>query len=867
MQDKNILTPMMQQYLEIKKRVPDCILFFRLGDFYEMFFEDAVIASKELEIVLTGRDCGMNERAPMCGVPYHSANTYIAKLIEKGYKVAICEQIEDPKAAKGIVQRDITRIITPGTFFEECKMDVKKNNFIACIYSDGVNIAFSICDVSTGELYASYVENDFSRFVSEINKYEPKEVLVDIENDEIYEYFKRQNIYVQKIQFVNNIEAEKVIVENLDNFVCDHHLLIISIGNLLKYLVETQKIIMNFIKKIEIYSVKNFMQIDLNTRRNLELTESIISRTKKNSLYGILDKTKTAMGSRLLKHWIERPLVDIIEIKNRLDAVEELVSDYPNLNIIIQLFDEVYDIDRLSSKFAYKTINAKDLNMLKKSISILPMLKNLLKVYKSNLLKTMYEKLDTLEDIYQIIDNAIVEEPPLSVKEGNLIKDGFNTQVDQLRNISVNSKELLMQYEEKERNLTNIKNLKISYNKVFGYYIEVTKSNLSLVPSRYIRKQTVANGERFITEELKQIEDTILNANSRLIELEYDIFCEIRDSIQVHLNRIREVSNLISTLDVLCSFAFVSLENKYIKPEVNLSDIIEIKNGRHPVVESMIGNERFIPNDTYLDCDQNRVLIITGPNMAGKSTYMRQIALIVIMSQIGCFVPADMAKIGIVDKVFSRIGASDDISAGQSTFMVEMSEVANILNNATKKSLIILDEVGRGTSTYDGLSIAWAVIEHINNKEKIGAKTLFATHYHELTELEDNLHGVKNYRIEVKEEGKDIVFLRKIVRGGCDSSYGIHVARLAGIPEVVLERAEQLLKELENADINKRFTERKIRNELKKEFLMQYDLYNYKKENIIEKLKSLDILNITPIQALNILSELKHEILVMKERV
>jgi len=714
-------------------------------------------------------------------------------------------------------------------------------------------------------MYSCLLEEDLQKLVNEIGKYSPSEILISNIEDELYEFLKKNcTSFVQMIEFVDLQKCHEII-ENQINVGKIDEKLILSVGNLLKYLTETQKISFDYIRRFEFYRVQNYLQIDINTKRNLELTESIIQRSRKNSLLGILDQTKTSMGSRLLKKWIERPLIDIIEINKRLDSVEELKSNYSTLVQVEELLSRMYDIERLSSKFAYKNVNAKDLLSLKKSIEVLPTLKQFLSSFDSELLKEIYEGLDTLEDIYALIDSSINEDAPVSLKEGGIIKEGFNEEVDRLRNISKNSKELLVEYEEKERNLTGIKNLRIGYNKVFGYYIEVTKSNYSLVPDRYIRKQTLANAERYITEELKKLEDEILGADQKLIELEYQLFCEIRDRIEAQIERIQKTASNIANLDVLCSFARIAIDNEYVRPNVYLGDRIYIKNGRHPVVEKMIGRGNFIPNDTELDQAENRVLIITGPNMAGKSTYMRQVALIVIMAQMGCFVPADEAHIGVVDKIFSRIGASDDISSGQSTFMVEMSEVANILKNATPKSLIIFDEVGRGTSTYDGLSIAWAVLEYVADKSKIGAKTLFATHYHELTELEERIPGVKNYRVDVKEEGKNIIFLRKIVRGGCDSSYGIHVARLAGIPEEVLKRAEEILKQLEEADINRKNI-RKLRREIKKEFTEQIDFFSYKKEEIIDKIEKLDILNITPIHALNILSELKHEIIKAKER-
>lgn len=856
-------TPMMQQYMQIKQKVKDCILFFRLGDFYEMFFDDAIVASKELEIALTARDCGNNEKAPMCGVPHISAHNYISKLIDKGYKVAICEQVEDPKLAKGVVKREITRIITPGTFIDE---DLNKaNNFICCIAKVDGKFSLTFVDISTAEMYACIIEDNFSKVLNEISKYNPSEILVSAKDHELYQKIKEgYNSFIQQIDFINIEKCYETISQQMEITNINDEI-VITIGNLLNYLVETQKVSFDYIKRFEFYSIQNYMQIDTSTKRNLELIESIITRSKKNSLLGILDNAQTSMGSRLIRKWLERPLIDIIEINRRLDAVEDLYQNYTLLIQIEEILSNIYDIERLSAKFAYKTINAKDLLSLKKSIANLPQLKNLLNGFSSSLLRNMFEEFDTLEDVYNLIESSISEDAPVSLKEGGIIKDGYDSEVDRLRSISKNSKELLLQYEEKERNLTGIKNLKIGYNKVFGYYIEITKSNYSLVPDRFIRKQTLANAERYITEELKSLEDEIINAEQKLIELEYELFCGLRDSIEKEIKRIQKTASILATLDALCSFARVAIQNRYTRPHVDLGDRIYIKNGRHPVVEKMIGHDAFVANDTELDNTNNRVLIITGPNMAGKSTYMRQVALIVIMAQMGCFVPADEAHIGIVDKIFSRIGASDDISSGQSTFMVEMSEVANILKNATQKSLIIFDEVGRGTSTYDGLSIAWAVLEHVADKSKIGAKTLFATHYHELTELEEKIPGVKNYRVDLKEEGKNIVFLRKVVRGGCDSSYGIHVARLAGIPEQVLERAEEILKKLEEADINRKEV-RKIKREIKREFTEQIEFFNYKKDEIIDKIENIDILNITPIQALNILSELKYEIIQAKER-
>ncbi|MCX7903980.1 MAG: DNA mismatch repair protein MutS [Caloramator sp.] len=843
------LTPMMQQYLEIKEQHKDCILFFRLGDFYEMFFEDAEIASRELEIALTGRDCGLDKRAPMCGVPYHSADSYIAKLIEKGYKVAICEQVEDPKQAKGIVKREITRIITPGTIIEGSMLNEKANNYITCIYNSSSNLGLAICDVSTGDFFVTSFKDEKNKLIDELSKYSPSEMLIIDENvnysiKEQLEIIKgRYNCLISQIEKYDNLNIlEKYRNENLN----DEEK--ISAATLLKYLTDTQKSSLGHITNIKKYNISDFMILDSFTRKNLELTETLRTRSKKGTLIDVLDKTLTAMGGRLLRKWIEEPLMNIKEINKRLEAVEEFIDNIYISSDLREFLRNIYDIERILSKISCESANARDLNALKQSISMLPDIKSALKECKSELLKEIERDFDTLEDIYKLINMAIDENPPVSVKEGGIIKSGYNQEVDKLRDAMLNGKNWIAELEQREREETGIKSLKVGYNKVFGYYIEITKANLNLIPKdRYIRKQTLANAERFITPELKEIEESILGAETKIVELEYELFVDIRNKVYSQVDRIKKIAQYLAIIDVLLSFARVSFENNYVKPEITNDGVIEITDGRHPVVEKVISSP-FVPNDTILDNKENMIIIITGPNMAGKSTYLRQVALITLLSQVGCFVPAKRAKISIVDRIFTRIGASDDLSLGQSTFMVEMTEVSNILKNATKNSLIILDEVGRGTSTYDGLSIAWSVIEYIN--KSIGAKTLFATHYHELTELEGKIKGVKNYCISVKEHGDDIIFLRKIVRGGADQSYGIQVAKLAGLPEEVIKKAKEILSKLEENDINKNKKDDVIK-EVATTSSFEINLFNYKENEIIEELKNIDILNITPIEALN----------------
>lgn len=870
------LTPMMQQYLSIKEKYKDAILFFRLGDFYEMFFDDAVLASKELEITLTGRDCGSKERAPMCGVPFHSADAYIAKLVKKGYKVAICEQIEDPSKSKGIVKRDVVRIITPGTITDTKILEDKNNNYLCSIYMDTTGIGVSYVDVTTGELYTTEIRGNEKLLINtlfdELAKIRPTEAIV---ND--YLYNKKDIVKTIKNKFNSIINlysnwtyeyntAKEVILNqmsviSLDGYGLNEKLYsVLSLGSLINYLNETQKISLKHLNYVTFYSVNNFMMLDINTRINLELTETIRGKSKKGSLFGLLDCTSTAMGGRMLKRWIEEPLINIKDIKKRLDAVDYLFNNFLIVDEIKELLKNVYDIERIIGKIVYGTCNARDLISLKKSISVLPTIKKILQETSSDLLLSLGKELDTLRDVYELIENAIVDDPPISIKEGNIIKNEYNKELFELREAATKGKEWIYKLEQNERERTGIKSLKIGYNKVFGYYIEITKSNLKYVPNEYIRKQTLANAERYITPELKEMESKILGAEDKIVKLEYDIFLDIRETIKNQIKRIQESAKIIAILDVLCAFAITAYKNNYTKPKLNLDGIIHIKNGRHPVVERMLGENLFIPNDTYLDNDKNRVAIITGPNMAGKSTYMRQVALITLMAHIGSFVPADEANIGIVDRIFTRVGASDNLSQGQSTFMVEMSEVANILNNGTKNSLIILDEIGRGTSTFDGLSIAWAVIEYISNK--IGAKTLFATHYHELSELEGKIEGINNFRILVKEKGDDIIFLRKIDKGSADKSYGIQVAKLAGVPVEVIKRAKEILHRLEETDINN--TALTIEENIKENNIneideYQLDFFNLKYNNLIDKIKSIDIMKVTPLDAINILYEIVKE--------
>ena len=864
-------SPMMQHYLATKEKYKDCILFYRLGDFYEMFFDDAINVSRELELTLTGKDCGQEERAPMCGIPYHAAESYIAKLVQNGHKVAICEQLEDPKLAKGIVKRDVIRVVTPGTVTESNLLEEKRNNYIMSIFKKGIFFGIAICDISTGDFYAAEIkeENNFERLLDEISRYSPSEIIANEMlydcSEEISKIKERFDVYISTEDESNfsedteNIYMQYALSDDKGNIIkdLDKRLFAVSaINGLIKYIEETQKTKLEHINKITIYTITKYMSLDINARRNLELTEKLRDKSKKGTLLWVLDKTATSMGGRLLRRWISDPLIDVAEINNRLDAVQELKDDIMLRGELTSSLKGVYDIERLAGKISYGNANARDLNSLKSSASKLPEIKKLIENSKSGMLKELYNELDSLEDIYSLIDKAIVEEPPISVTEGGVIKMGYDPEIDELKTAMTDGKNWLVQLEAREREETGIKGLKVGYNKVFGYYIEVTKSYLSMVPDRYIRKQTLTGGERYITEELKELETKVLGAEEKVVNLEYQAFTKIREQIKSQIQRLQKSAMAVSKLDVLSSFAQVAEDLNYCMPQVDNSGVIDIKDGRHPVIEKMLPSGAFVANDTYLDKDGNRLSIITGPNMAGKSTYMRQVALITLMAQIGSFVPAASAHIGVVDKIFTRVGASDDLSMGQSTFMVEMMEVANILKEATSNSLVVLDEIGRGTSTYDGLSIAWAVAEYIADKEKCGAKTLFATHYHELTQLEDTLEGVKNYSIAVKEKGEDIIFLRKIVNGGTDESYGVHVAKLAGVPKVVTQRANEILKKIERKNV---LVNKNSEKENKKQVDGQLDMYNFKLAEIAHELDKVNINELTPIDALNTLVKIKEE--------
>ena len=864
-------SPMMQRYLETKEQYKDCILFYRLGDFYEMFFDDAITAARELEITLTGKDCGQEERAPMAGVPHHAAEMYISKLIAKGYKVAICEQLEDPKTTKGIVKRGVIRVVTPGTVVESNMLEERKNNYIMSIFKSGIYFGISVCDISTGEFYAAEIKdnNNFPQLLDEIARYTPSELVINSNladcTEEMSKIRERFNCYITRFQdkFFENkadiiklrfnlIDANQKPIENIE----ERSFAVASINALIEYIEQTQMTNLDHINKITIYQISKYMSLDINARRNLEITEKMRDKSKKGTLLWVLDKTSTSMGGRHLRRWLNDPLIDTLEINRRLNAVKELKEDVMLRGEIIDNLKKVYDIERLAGKMAYGNANARDMITLKNSLSKLPEVKKILENCKSEMLKDLYDNLDELEDIHELIEQSIVEDPPMTVKDGGIIKMGYDEEVDKLKTATTEGKNWIIQLEADEKEKTGIKNLKVGFNKVFGYFIEVTKSNLSQVPDRYVRKQTLTNAERYITEELKNLENQILGAEEKVVILEYNLFTKIREEIAKNIIRLQKTATVVSTLDVLSSFAQVAEDMNYCMPKVDNSGIIDIKAGRHPVIEKMLGAGEFVENDTYLDKDENRLSIITGPNMAGKSTYMRQVALITLMAQVGSFVPAEEAKIGVVDKIFTRVGASDDLSMGQSTFMVEMMEVATILKEATQNSLVILDEIGRGTSTYDGLSIAWAVAEYIANKDKCGAKTLFATHYHELTELEDKIDGVKNYSIAVKEKGEDIIFLRKIVRGGTDESYGIHVARLAGVPKLVTEEANKILKSLERKNI---LTGKKEEKKNKKQVEGQFDMYNYKLAEIAHEVDKINLNELTPIDALNTLVKIKEK--------
>ena len=857
------ISPMMSHYLKTKEEYNDCILFYRLGDFYEMFFDDAVTVSRELELTLTGKSCGMEERAPMCGVPFHSANVYIARLVERGYKVAICEQVEDPKAAKGIVKREVIRVITPGTVLDETMLDEKKNNYLSVINLRDDVVCLAFCDVSVGEIYLTKV-SDISSVMNELARYAPSEILFNsdaekelfkiidtrmhikpqtLDDDYFYSFLTEERI---KMQFRKSLEELGLMADSAETA---------TVCAMLRYLDENQKDGYLYINKLKVYSVNEYMDIDIATRRNLEITETMREKKKKGSLLGVLDYTKTSMGARMLTSWLEKPLVNPININKRLYSVKELTDNPMMRDDFANALNGIYDISRIVSRIATNTLTPKDLVSLKQSLLKLPEIEYLLSQTKSPMLSQMYQRMDILSELAALLEASIDDEASAVLRGGKIIKEGYNAELETYRDAMKNGKSWIARVEAEEREKTGIKTLKTGYNKVFGYYIEVTKSNIADVPETYIRKQTLTNAERYITPELKEIEETILSASEKFEALELKLYEEIRLCVMKESERLRNVSEIISTLDVLYSFAVAAYKNNYTMPEVTDTNEITITDGRHPVVESMLNDSLFVPNDTQLNSDTQRLIIITGPNMAGKSTYMRQVALISLMAQVGSFVPASYAKLGAVDKIFTRVGASDDISAGQSTFMLEMVEVANILKNATNKSLVILDEIGRGTSTYDGLSIAWAVAEYINNKRKIGAKTLFATHYHELSELEEKLDGVANYRIAVKKRGDDITFLRKIVRGGADDSFGIEVAKLAGLPDEVIKRAKEILKKIENDDVQ---SVHKPKKEIESEFV-QMSFEDSVADDILHELKTLDVTTLTPIEAMTRLYELTNK--------
>ena len=872
------LTPMMQQYMAIKEQYKDCILFYRLGDFYEMFYDDALTASRELEITLTGKNCGQEERAPMCGVPYHAVDVYLNKLVAKGYKVAICEQAEDPKQAKGIVKREVIRIVTPGTNLSQQALDEGRNNYLMCLVYDNNQFGLAITDISTGDFYTTEVAT-LKELYDEIHRFSPSEIIC---NDSFYmsgasldDFKDRLHVSVSTLDTWYMDEAvsvqkikEHFKVASLDGLgLTDFPSGTLAVGALLLYLYETQKNTLDNLTKITPYRSGGYMIIDSATNRNLELIETLREKQKKGSLLWVLDKTKTAMGARLMRNWIEQPLIEKKKITARQDAVEELYNDMITREEIREYLNAVYDLERLVTRISYRTANPRDLIAFKTSLGMIPPVKQLLSQAKSAELKEIDERMDCLEDIYDLIEKSIQDEPPIMIREGGMIKVGYNEDVDKFRLSRTEGKTWLAELEAREKEKTGIKNLRVRYNKVFGYYLEVTNSYKELVPEDWTRKQTLANAERYITPELKELEDMILGAEDKLAALEYDLYCEVRDSIGEQVVRIQETAKAIAHLDVLASLACVAQSNDYVRPSINTKGVIDIQGGRHPVVEKMNNNQMFIDNDTYLDNKNHRISIITGPNMAGKSTYMRQSALIVLMAQIGSFVPAKSANIGIVDRIFTRVGASDDLASGQSTFMVEMTEVANILRNATSRSLLILDEIGRGTSTFDGLSIAWAVVEHISNPKLLGAKTLFATHYHELTELEGKLDSVNNYCIAVREQGDDIIFLRKIIRGGADKSYGIQVARLAGVPDSVIDRAKEISSWLEETDVTDKAKNLQVRTSAKKKEVVReavpvekqmslFDIYPAD-HPVLKELAGLDVSNMTPIQALNTLYELQ----------
>lgn len=890
--DRTKLSPMMRHYLETKDQYPDCVLFYRLGDFYEMFFDDAVNISRELELTLTGKDCGLEERAPMCGIPYHAAEVYIARLIEKGFKVAICEQVQDPKLAKGLVERKVIRVVTPGTSIEDNSLTEDKHNYIMsfCSPVSNGNYGIAVSDISTGEFVCTSV-NSISKVFDEINKFQPSEIIYTengelVNDNHIMSTFNdlTTRLSVTKSRLNDNyINIENSIAGIEEQFhvtgieglgLKDIPETVIAVGMLLKYLHDTQMSTLQQINHIELYITSDYMIIDTSTRRNLELTQTMRDGKKQGSLLWVLDKTKTAMGARLLRSFIETPLMNIDEINTRLDAIDSLNVNVISRDELREYLNSIYDMERLMTRISMRTANPRDLLAFKTSLEYLPFIKRLINEMNGKLFTSMYEDFDTLEDIHTLLEASIDEDAPITVREGGIFKDGYNEHIDNYRYKKINSKTILAELEAKEREATGIKNLRIKFNRVFGYFFEVTNSYLNMVPDYFIRKQTLTNMERFTTDELSTLSSEILSAEENLFGLEYDEFVKLRDALSLETARVQKTAYYIALIDVLASLSYVAMKENYVRPSLNRSGVIDIKNGRHPVIEKMIGGDKFIPNDAFLDDQANRIMIITGPNMAGKSTYMRQTALICLMAQVGSFVPADSADISISDRIFTRVGASDDLSQGQSTFMVEMSEVANILRNATKDSLIIMDEIGRGTSTFDGLSIAWAVVEYIADKDFLGSKTLFATHYHELTTLEDKLSSVNNYSIAIKHDGTNLVFLRKIIRGGADRSYGIEVAELAGVPAVVTSRAKEIAGFLSDEDITGRSRDIEVvvshKNDTDKgnrgkhskdEFDGQMSLFASTEEmNIAAELKNMDLDNMTPVKALLYLQELKQRL-------
>lgn len=866
------LSPMMTHYLETKKQYPDCILFYRLGDFYEMFFEDAKTASRELEITLTGKECGLEERAPMCGVPYHAVESYLNKLVQKGYKVAIAEQMEDPKTAKGLVKREVIRVVTPGTITNSQALEESKNNYLmGIVYMDGM-FGISSVDISTGDYLVTEVKSERT-LLDEIFKFAPSEIICNeafyMSGVDLEELKNRLHVVVTALEnrFFSDDSCRRLLrehfhVNHLDGLgLSEYEAGTIAAGAVLSYLYETQKSTLDHLTAITPYTTGQYMMLDTSTRRNLELTETLREKQKRGTLLWVLDKTKTAMGARMLRSFVEQPLIDREGILARQNAIEELNMNYISREEMAEYLNAIYDLERLTGRISYKTANPRDLIAFKNSLAMLPHIKKILGEFGADLLREVDSGMDTLEELTALIEHAIVDDPPISVRDGGIIKDGYSEEADRLRHAKTEGKDWLAALEAEEREKTGIKNLKIKFNKVFGYYFEVTNSFKDQVPDYFVRRQTLTNAERFTTDRLKELEGTILGAEDRLFSLEYDLFCQVRDTAGAQVEKIQQTAKAIALLDVLISLSTVATRHNYVKPKINERGVIHIKNGRHPVVEQMMRDDMFVSNDTYLDNGKNRISIITGPNMAGKSTYMRQTALITLMAQIGSFVPADEANIGLCDRIFTRVGASDDLASGQSTFMVEMTEVANILRNATRNSLLILDEIGRGTSTFDGLSIAWAVVEYISNTKTLGAKTLFATHYHELTELEGAISGVNNYCIAVKEQGDNIVFLRKIVKGGADKSYGIQVAKLAGVPEQVITRAKELVEELSDADITARAKEiasgsRTVQPKKSVERPDEVDLQQMsifdtvREEDIIRELMEIDISRLSPVEAL-----------------